>query len=254
MNNGIKSTGVENMDKPQDLPAGCFSSWLRRTRSALVKGNGVDVRCGDCIACCMSFYFIHIRPEETRTIARINKKLLFQAPGLPKGNVLLGYDENGRCPMLIEGRCSIYEHRSLTCRSYDCRIFTAAGIAAGENDKVLINQRVRRWKFSYPTMLDRDQHKAVKAAAAFLRERAECFPGGAVPGNPSQLAILALKVYKVFLRRDNDSGKTRQMPPDSEVAKAIMETNERFEARRIGQQRGSKGTFFLLPKNKKRSR
>jgi Fe-S-cluster containining protein len=233
MSKDKKLPGVEDTTRQQDLPAGCFSSWLRRTRSALVKENGVDVRCGDCVACCTSSYFIHIRPEETRTTARINKKLLFPAPGLPKGNVLLGYDKDGRCPMLIEGRCSIYEHRPLTCRSYDCRIFTAAGIAAGENDKTLINQRVRRWKFSYPTRLDRDQHAAVKAAAAFLRERAECFPGGAVPTNPSQLAILALKVYKVFLRLDDDSGKTRHMPSDSEVAKAIIEANERFETRRI---------------------
>jgi Fe-S-cluster containining protein len=231
MSKDKKPTGAVDMTRQQELPAGCFSSWLRRTRSALVKENRADVPCGDCIACCMSSYFIHIRPEETRTIARINKKLLFPAPGLPKGNVLLGYGMEGRCPMLIEGRCSIYEHRPLTCRSYDCRIFTAAGIAAGEKDKILVNQRVKRWKFSYPTRLDRDQHTAVKAAAAFLRERAQCFPGGAVPTNPSQLAILALKVYKVFLRRD-DSGKTRQMPPDSEVAKAIMEANERFEARR----------------------
>jgi Fe-S-cluster containining protein len=233
MSKDKKLPGVEDTTRQQDLPAGCFSSWLRRTRSALVKENGVDVRCGDCVACCTSSYFIHIRPEETRTTARINKKLLFPAPGLPKGNVLLGYDRDGRCPMLIEGRCSIYEHRPLTCRSYDCRIFTAAGIAAGENDKTLINQRVRRWKFSYPTRLDRDQHAAVKAAAAFLRERAECFPGGAVPTNPSQLAIMALKVYKVFLRLDDDSGKTRHIPPDSEVAKAIIEANERFETRRI---------------------
>ena len=70
-----------------------------------------------------------------------------------------------------------------------------------------------------------------------------------MPTNPSQLAILALKVYKVFLRPDD-------MPPDSEVAKAIMEANERFEARRKqgdgspASKKRSKGTFFLLPKNK----
>jgi hypothetical protein len=148
--------------------------------------------------------------------------------------VLLGYDQSGRCPMQIAGECSIYEHRPLTCRSYDCRIFTAAGIAAGDADKALINQHVRRWKFSYPTTLDRDQHAAVQAAAKFIRDHAQCFPGGAVPGNPSQLAILALKVYKVFLRRDDDeSGKSGQAPPDIEVAKEIMVANERFEARRI---------------------
>jgi Fe-S-cluster containining protein len=233
MSSETKLPGAVDIAKQQDLPAGCFSSWLRRTRSALVKENGVYVHCGECRACCMSSYFIHIRPEEKQTKARINRKLLFPAPGLPKGNVLLGYDENGRCPMLIDGRCSIYEYRPLTCRSYDCRIFTAAGIAAGENDKALINQRLRLWKFSYPTRLDCDQHSAVQAAAKFIRERAECFPGGAVPGNPSQLAIMALKVYKVFLKRDGDSDKTGQVPPDIEVSKAVIDANERFEVRRI---------------------
>jgi hypothetical protein len=232
MNIETKLHSVEEMIGQQDLPAGCFSSWLRRTRSALAKENGVNVHCGECRACCMSSYFIHIRPEEKQAISLINRKLLFPAPGLPKGNVLLGYDQHGRCPMLIDNKCSIYEHRPLTCRCYDCRIFTAAGIAAGDDEKALINQRAKRWKFSYPTGRDRDQHSAVQAAAIFLRERAECFPGGAVPGNPSQLAILAIKVYKVFLNENGDSGKNGQVPTDIETAKVIMEANERFEARR----------------------
>jgi Fe-S-cluster containining protein len=232
MSNDPKLLGVEDMTGQQDLPAGCFSSWLRRTRLALVKENGADVPCGECNACCKSSYFIHIRPEEIRTLARINRKLLFPAPGLPKGNVLLGYDQNGCCPMLIDGKCSIYEHRPLTCRIYDCRIFTAVGIAAGEDDKTLITQHIRRWKFSYPTERDRDQHSAVQAAAKFLRERAECFPSGQVPGNSSQLAILALKVYGVFLKDNNEPGKTGRVASDIEVANAIMEVNEKFEARR----------------------
>lgn len=38
----------------------------------------------------------------------IPAELLFPAPGLPKGHVLLGYDANGHCPMLAEGGCSIF--------------------------------------------------------------------------------------------------------------------------------------------------
>jgi uncharacterized protein len=238
MSNDIKLRGVEDKTKQQDLPAGCFSSWLRRTRHGLIKENGADVNCGECNVCCRSSYFIHIRPEETQTLTHINKKLLFPAPGLPKGNLLLSYDESGRCPMLIAGKCSIYEHRPQTCRNYDCRIFTAAGIGAGEEDKTLITQRILRWQFSYPTKKDRDQHLAVQAAAMFIRERAECFPDGRVPRNPSQLAIIALKVYDVFLKYNDESGKTGRVSPDIEVAdaievaKAIMEANDKFEARR----------------------
>lgn len=221
---------IEGADEHGDLPAGCFSFWLRHTRASLIKESGTEVSCGDCTACCTSSYFIHIRPEETGTISRINKKLLFPAPGLPKGNVLLGYFDNGSCPMLINGKCSIYEHRPLTCRSYDCRIFTAAGIVAGGGDKDLVNQRARRWKFSYPTRYDRAQHEAVIAAAKFMRERFGCFPGGAVPDNPSQLAVMAIKSYKVFLRdRESIIGS---VPPDNEIARAIIAANEKFESRR----------------------
>jgi Fe-S-cluster containining protein len=230
MRNDTKLLGVENMTEQQYIPAGSFASWLRSTRSALVKGNGAEVPCGDCNACCRSSYFIHIRPEETPTITRINRKLLFPAPGLPKGNVLLGYDKDGHCPMLIDNKCSIYEHRPLTCRSYDCRIFIAAGISAGDEDKALINQHIQHWKFSYPTNRDCDQHSAVQAAALFLREHAECFPGG-VPSNLSQLAILAIKVYDVFLKYNDEPGKTGRIASDIVVAKAIMKANEKFEAR-----------------------
>lgn len=137
--------------------------------------------------------------------------------------MLLGYFENGHCPMMVEAGCSIYEDRPLTCRTYDCRIFAAAGIPAGEADKVIINEQVKKWLFTYPTQGDRDQHKAVKAAAEFLVNQGSAFPPGEVPSNPSQLAILALKVYKVFL---NPIGPDRV----SETVQAVIEARNRFNA------------------------
>jgi Fe-S-cluster containining protein len=232
MSKDAKHLGVEAMTEEQDLPAGRFSSWLRRTRSAQIKENGADVPCGECNACCRSYYFIPIRPEETQALARIPGELLVAAPGLPEGHVVLGYDEKGRCPMLIDDQCSIYEHRPLTCRNYDCRIFPAAGIAAGDEGKAPITQRIRRWKFSYPTPRDRNQHIAVQAAARFLRERGECFPAGVVPSDSTQLAILAIKVYDVFLKSKGESGKAGRVSSDLKVAEAVREANEKFEARR----------------------
>jgi len=229
MSDDAQPIGVEDTTQRQDLPAGGFSDWLRSTRSAHATDAGADVPCGECIACCTSSYFIHVGPEEIETLARIPSELLFAAPGQPEGNVLLGYDENGRCPMLVDGTCSIYEHRPLTCRTYDCRVFAAAGIAG---DRTLITQRARRWKFSYPTKGDRDQHSATQAAARFFQEHAVCFPGGAVPGDPAHVAILAIRVYDVFLRNNDESGKTGRVSPDPEVAKAVMEADEKFEARR----------------------
>jgi uncharacterized protein len=231
MTEATKIPNVQDMTERHNLPAGSFSSWLRHTRSMLIKENGAEVNCGECRACCRSSYFIHIRPEETKTLALINNKLLIAAPGLPKGNVLLGYYKNGCCPMFIDDKCSIYEHRPLTCRNYDCRIFTAAGIDAGGDDKALINQQIKYWKFSYPTTHDYDQHSAVKAAASFLQEHPECFTAGVAPNNPSQLAIIAIKSYEVFLKYNDKSCKTSRFSPNTKAVKAIIRANKKFEAR-----------------------
>ncbi|HET7720760.1 MAG TPA: YkgJ family cysteine cluster protein, partial [Acidimicrobiales bacterium] len=107
------------MAETHTLPAGRFSTWLVRI--------GVDVPCGTCTACCTSSQFVHIGPDERDTLSRIPKALLFPAPGQPKGHVVMGYDERGHCPMFVDGACSIYEHRPRTCRTYDCRVFPAAG-------------------------------------------------------------------------------------------------------------------------------
>jgi len=217
----------------RDLPAGGFSCWLRRTLVALAEEGEADVPCGECSACCTTSHFVHVGPEETQTLARIPRELLFPAPGLPAGNVLMGYDEHGRCPMLTGGRCSIYEQRPLTCRTYDCRVFAAAGIAA---DSDPITRQARRWRFSHPTRDDRDQHAAVRAAARFVRERAECFPGGAAPRDPVHVALLAIDAYGVFLERGDEPGATAQASSDLDVARAVMEVNERFAAARAAAQ------------------
>ena len=222
-------TSDQRMSKRRDLPAGELSSWLRRMRVVLIEEGDADVPCGECSACCTTSHFVHVGPEEARALARIPRELLFPAPGLPAGNVLLGYDEHGSCPMLTGGRCSIYEDRPLTCRTYDCRVFAAAGIAA---DTELITRRARRWEFSHPTQDDRDEHVAVRAAARFVRERGDCFPGGAAPRDPVHVALLAIKVFGVFLESGAEPGATGRAPSDLEVAKAVMDANERFEAAR----------------------
>ena len=228
MSTDIEPLRVLDVTDHQTLAAGGFSSWLRSTLIAQTGDDGADVPCGECNACCKASYFIHIRPDETEALARIPEALLFPAPGLPKGHVLMGYDEHGHCPMLVDDACSIYEQRPVTCRRFDCRIFPAAGISAREGDKALVANRARLWKFSYPTKGDRDQHRAVRAAAQFLTERAECFPNG-VPNNSTQLAVLAIKVHEVFLEYQ-DKSKSGCPPAGPEIAQAIMDASEQFEA------------------------
>src|ERR1700742_1305601 len=73
--------------------AGEFSQWLRDAESSLdSKSNFPPVPCGSCTACCRSSMFVHIASEETRTVQRIPRGLLFPAPGFPKGHLLMGYN------------------------------------------------------------------------------------------------------------------------------------------------------------------
>jgi len=203
------------------LPAGNFSSWLRQIRKSILTESGTKVACGDCTACCSSSYYIRIGPKETQARKRIRKDLLVSAPGLPKGYRLLVYEKNGLCPMLKGVKCSIYNYRPKTCRIYDCRIFTAAGISAGGKDNALIAGQAMRWKFNYPGKRDRDEHLAVKTAAKFIRQHPKNFPGGRVPENPSQLAILAIKVYDVFL--------DKKKMTNTEIADEIVKTSRKFD-------------------------
>ena len=153
-------------------------------------GDQVQVPCGDCTACCTSAQFVHIGPEEEEALARIPRALLFPAPGLPKGTMVMGYDEQGRCPMLVDGACSIYDHRPRTCRTYDCRVFTAAGL---DPDGAAITERVRRWRFDAG---DERLQSAVRAAAAFLRDNARRL---GVSTNPTQVAYLAARIHDLFV-------------------------------------------------------
>lgn len=210
------------MTRGQDLPAGPFAPWLLELVRAQEEGVGIQVPCGECTACCTSSQFIHIAPSEEEALARIPGALLFPAPGLPKGHVVLGYDEHGHCPMFADGRCSIYEHRPRTCRTYDCRALAAAGGELDEADKALLSERTRRWRFDVSTPLDQALQSAVRAAAAFLREHAAGWPEGLVPRNPTQLAFLAIQVHDVFLERAGGLREVRLVEPPAEVVRAAV--------------------------------
>ena len=178
-------------------------------QGALRGEHGSDVPCGSCTACCTSSQFVHIEPDEADTLAHIPAELLFPAPLMPLGHVLMGYDERGHCPMLIDGKCSIYEHRPRTCRVYDCRVFPAAGVAIDDPDKALIDRQAQRWRFSYPSEDDRIRHDVVRAAATFLGEHATVVFDGAGAPNATQLAVLAVELHDAFLGGEPDPHEVR---------------------------------------------
>jgi hypothetical protein len=145
--------------------------------------------------------------------------------------VLLGYDERGHCPMLVDGRCSIYEHRPRACRTYDCRVLPAAGVDIDvEPGKAGVAWRARRWRFSHPTQADRDQHDAVRTAATFLRQHAADLPEGAVPATATGLAVLAIELHGTFLERDADGGRTAVVIPAPSVVRVELSRRSRAGA------------------------
>ncbi len=176
-----------------DVDAGDFSAWLAETQRAIRGEGDAEVPCDGCTACCRSAQFVHIGPAERDTLAHIPAELVFPAPRMPRGHVVLGYDERGHCPMLVDNRCSIYAHRPRACRVYDCRVFAAADLELDEPEKSEINERVRRWRFCYPTARDREQHDAVQALAAALREHPERLPDGVAPTNTTQVSVYAVE-------------------------------------------------------------
>jgi Fe-S-cluster containining protein len=193
----IDTRGERQLVREAALPAGAFSAWLAAMRAALRGERDSDVPCGGCTACCTASQFIHIGPDETETLARIPAGLRFPAPLMPEGHVVLGHDERGHCPMLVEGRCSIYADRPRTCRTYDCRVFAASGIVPEDG---LIAERARRWRFGLSGAADRRSREAVHEAAVFIRERPAELPEGTAPANATQHAVLAVELHERFLR------------------------------------------------------
>jgi hypothetical protein len=206
------------------LPAGDFSAWLRSAQAALAEVESADVPCGSCNACCRTSHFIHVRPEEKRARTRLPRKLLFPAPGLPPGTLVLGSDQAGRCPMLVDGRCTVYQDRPLTCRTYDCRVYAATGVAP---DRDAIAEQVRRWRFSYPSRDDRERQAAVRDAVRFIRGHPECLPSEAARIQPVRVAVLAIAVHEAFMEGESTSA-AGVCATDGDRARAIVAANERL--------------------------
>lgn len=138
-------TGDDGVGHDGGVEVTALRDWLVQLGAALGGDADMDVPCGGCTACCTSSQFVHLDPADVAALERIPAELLFPAPGLPEGHLLMGHDERGHCPMLVGGACSIYDARPRTCRTYDCRVFAAAGVTP--DDQPDIAAASRRWTF-----------------------------------------------------------------------------------------------------------
>ena len=217
---------MSKADDRRALPAGEFSAWLREIRAALAGSGDSGTPCGDCCACCSTSHFVHVDPGELETLSVVPRELTFAAPGAPVGHLVLPYDARGRCPLLDErGRCRIYDRRPRTCRVYDCRAFAAAGVPA---DREPIVRQAARWEFTYADEHARAEHAAVRAAARFVRDNAGLFPGGAVPEDPAQLAVLAVKAAGVFVAGGGEAGDPGRPASGPEIAGSVVQAVAAF--------------------------
>jgi Fe-S-cluster containining protein len=218
----MNSSSVQASER--HVAAGEFGRWLAQTRAALQGAQGADVPCGDCVGCCVSSYYIPIRRDDAGALARIPLDALVRTPGATGGHAVMGYRADGTCHMLESNKCSIYADRPQTCRDYDCRIFAAAGIDAGDAAKTVINRRVHAWRFTYANDAERLVHDAIRRAAVFIRDKRDSFPGARVPVTPTGIAVLAVKVYTVFL------DPSTPLKSDVEIALDINAANRAFDA------------------------
>lgn len=171
------------------LDAGDFTQWLSQMRAALRGDQPADVPCGTCTACCTSSQFVHVEPDEEDALGHIPRELLFPAPGLPTGYQLLGYDEHGHCPLLVDGGCSIYPHRPRACRTFDCRILTATGVSPDGEQQSRIARQAARWRFRYADDdAKKEQAHLVDVAAA-------------TSGSPYRRAVSAVEAADPLTRR-----------------------------------------------------
>lgn len=194
-------------------------SWADRTVRVIRTGGEADVPCGTCTACCRAAQFVHVGPDETATLARIPAALLFPAPGLPTGHVLMGYDEHGRCPMLGSGGCTIYADRPRTCRMYDCRVFTATGVTPTDPAQRDIARRAAEWRFDAATPEARAVLDAARAAARYVAAHPDLAEGGLTD---TRTAVMAVIAHAAFLRRDADGTRhVVERPEPTAVAAAL---------------------------------
>jgi hypothetical protein len=86
--------------------------------------------------------------------------------------------------------------------------------------KSMINERIATWRFDYEDDQARREHEAVSAAAWYLRQHPVRFPNGHVPSRASDIAVLAVKSYQVFME---------PVPDDAAVGAAIVAACREFE-------------------------
>lgn len=168
--------------------AGRFGEWVVAMVDGVRSGAGSDVPCDGCVACCTSGQTILVEADERSALPS------HAVVDVGDGEHALAHDGDGRCVLLVEGACIAYEVRPRRCRTYDCRIFPATGLAP-ERDKPAIADRAATWTFRYEGGDDRRRQEAVRTAVVAIRSQQL----GGRPTSATQLAAAAILAHDELL-------------------------------------------------------
>jgi hypothetical protein len=211
-----------------DVNAGSFPAWLAAMRAVLRGEQFAEVPCGSCTGCCVSSYPIPLRSTDQVALERVPARYLHLPVDSAAGMARMGFREDGSCPMLCAGGCSIYNDRPQTCRDYDCRIYAAAGLLP-DGERPIIRDRILAWRFQFACAEDAAAAEAVLRAADFIRAHAPLFPAAMRASSATAVAVLSVKTYELFL-------DGRQAPDCSDSpqqgAKQVIEVSRAFDAGR----------------------
>ncbi|HVY93394.1 MAG TPA: YkgJ family cysteine cluster protein [Bryobacteraceae bacterium] len=78
-----------------------------------------EVPCNGCIECCRSGQGLFLHPEQGDDVASYRTRTMTGSAG--ESVFVLETTAAGACVYLGERGCTIYEHRPLLCRTFDCR-------------------------------------------------------------------------------------------------------------------------------------
>ena len=188
------------MSDDQELFAGDFSAWLEEAEGAIRRGEASDVPC-DGLHGVLPVVAVH--PHRARRGRRpgphAGRRCCSPRPGCRAGHVLMGYDERGHCPMLVDDACSIYEHRPA-----DLSHLRLPGLrrhGRGARRRSAPHRRAHGpLAVRPPGRVGRGPPRCGRAPLRRTSVRtATTSRPATVPGNPTQLAVLAIDVHDVFL-------------------------------------------------------
>jgi Fe-S-cluster containining protein len=192
---------------------------------AVLKGEQhADVPCAGCVGCCVSSYAIALRPADKAALAVVPARHLRLT--VNGGLAQMGYRDDGSCPMLEAGRCTIYANRPQTCRDYDCRIYAATGLVP-DGHRPVIAERVREWRFEFASQQEASQHEALCRAARFIRTTAALLPPALKADSAAAVAVLAVKVWPLF---HNAEGDGSEEPSPADQAGRVHKAARAFDA------------------------